>query len=187
MAVSLSELWLAILLAGFLCWLASALVHMVIKYHNADYKPLSNEPEVSAVLGVNSPAPALYSLPYCSDVKEMGEESMQRKFDAGPIALISVMPNGMPPMGKLLSQQFLFFVFGALLIGYLASISNVAGAEFLEVFRQVFIASFLTYGWAQIPHSIWMGQPWSNCVRYLIDALIYTLVTALVFASLWPS
>ncbi len=187
MAVSLSELWLVILLAGFLCWLASALVHMVIKYHNADYKPLSNEAEVSAALGANSPEPALYTMPYCVDMKEMGEESMQRKFDAGPVAMISVMPNGMPPMGKLLSQQILFFVFGALLIGYLASISNVAGAEFMAVFRQVFIASFLTYGWAQIPQSIWMGQPWPNCIRYLIDALIYAVVTALVFASFWPS
>lgn len=187
MAVSLSELWLAILLAGFLCWLASALVHMVIKYHNADYKSLLNESEVSAALGANSPEPALYTMPYCSDMKEMGEESMQRKFDAGPVAMITVMPNGMPPMGKLLFQQILFFVSGALLIGYLASISSVAGAEFITVFRHVFVASFLTYGWAQIPHSIWMGQPWPNCIRYLIDALIYALVTALVFAGLWPS
>ena len=171
MSVSVSELWLAILLAGLLSWVASALIHMLIKYHNADYKELSNEKAVSSALADKSPAPALYTLPYCSDMKAMGEEPMQKKFKDGPVAMITIMPNGMPPMGKLLSQQILFFVFGSFLIGYLASISIAANTDFMTVFRQVFIVSFLTYGWAQIPYSIWMGQPWSNCIRYLIDAL----------------
>lgn len=187
MSVSISELWLAILIAGILCWVASALIHMLIKYHNADYKELPNEGDVSAVLKASSAAPALYTMPYCADMKAMGEEAMQKKFNDGPVAMVTIMPNGMPPMGKLLFQQILFFLFGALLIGYLSSISIVAGAEYMVVFRHVFVASFLCYGWAQIPYSIWMGQPWSNCIRYLIDALIYAVFTAGTFAWLWPS
>jgi hypothetical protein len=85
-------------------------------------------------------------------------------------------------MGKLLSQQILFFMFASFLIGYLASISIAANVDYMMVFRQVFIASFLTYGWAQIPYSIWMGEPRSNCVH----ALIYAVVTASTFALLWP-
>jgi hypothetical protein len=187
MPISVSELWLAILVAGLLCWVASALIHMLIKYHNADYKELANEEAVSSVLADKSPTPALYTLPYCTDMKVMGEESMHKKFSDGPVAMITIMPNGMPPMGKLLSQQILFFIFGSFLIGYLASISIAGNADFMMVFRQVFIASFLTYGWAQIPYSIWMGQPWSNCVRYLLDALIYAAVTAGTFSILWPN
>jgi len=187
MPVSIAELWLVILLAGVLCWVASALIHMLIKYHNADYKELSNEQEVSAALGAQSPAPALYTLPYCSDMKAMGDADMQKKFNDGPVAMIAVMPNGMPPMGKLLLQQILFFVFGSLLIGYLMTLSITSGADYMLVFRQVFVAAFLTYGWAQIPYSIWMGQPWSNCIRYIIDAVIYASVTAGVFAWLWPN
>jgi hypothetical protein len=187
MSVLVSELWLAILLAGLLCWVASALIHMLVKYHNADYKELSNEEAVSSALADKSPVPALYTLPYCSDMQAMSEEPMQKNFNNGPVAMITIMPNGMPSMGKLLLQQILFFIFGALLIGYLATISIKANTEFIMVFRQVFIASFLTYGWAQIPYSIWMGQPWSNCVRYMIDALIYAAVTAGTFAFLWPN
>lgn len=187
MSVSVSDLWLTILIAGLLCWVASALIHMLIKYHNGDYKGLENEEAVSAALAEKYPTPALYTLPYCSDMKAMGEEHMQKKFKAGPVAMITIMPNGMPPMGKLLAQQILFFIFGSLLIGYLATLSIVVNAEFMTVFRQVFVAAFLTYGWAQIPYSIWMGQPWSNCMRYLIDALIYAAVTATTFALLWPS
>lgn len=187
MSISVSELWLAILLAGLLCWIASALIHMLFKYHNADYKALSNEDAVSSALADKTHEPALYTLPYCSDMKAMGEEHMQKKFNDGPVAMITIMPNGMPPMGKLLSQQILFFVFGSWLIGYLATISITGNPEYMTVFRQVFVASFLTYGWAQIPLSIWMGQPWSNCVRYLLDALIYAAVTAGTFSFLWPN
>ena len=110
MSVSLVDLWLAVLLAGVLCWVASALIHMLIKYHNADYKKLPNENAVAKVLGEQSPEPALYTLPHCIDMKEMGDESMQQKFNDGPVAMISVLPNGMPPMGKLLGQQILFFI-----------------------------------------------------------------------------
>lgn len=186
-SVSVSELWLAILLAGFFCWIASSLIHMLIKYHNADYKALTNEDAVTVALAAASPAPALYTIPYCSDMKAMGEETMQKKFNAGPVAMISVMPNGMPAMGKLLLQQILFFLVGSFLIAYLASLSMVSSADYMTVFRQVFIAAFLTYGWAQIPYSIWMGQPWSNCARYLIDAVIYAGVTAGTLAWMWPA
>lgn len=186
MSVAITDLWMAILLAGILCWVASSLIHMLIKYHNADYKGLKNEDDVAAVLRASSAVPALYTLPYCTDMKAMGEDPMQAKFAAGPVAIITIMPNGMPAMGKLLVQQVLFFLVGATLIAYLASMSIVSGAGYMVVFQHVFVASFLTFGWAQIPFSIWMGQPWSNCLRYLIDALIYAVATAGTFAWLWP-
>lgn len=186
MSVSVSELWLAILLAGVLCWVASALIHMLIKYHNADYKELPNEGEVSAALRAQSPTPGLYTVPHCSDMKAMGDESIQKKFNDGPVAMIAVMPNGLPKMGKLLSQQILFFIIGSFLIGYLVTLTVTGNTDYMTVFRQVFVAAFLTYGWAQVPQSIWMGQPWSNSIRYLVDALIYAGVTAGTFAWLWP-
>ena len=186
MSVSISELWLVVLLAGVFCWVASALIHMLIKYHNADYQELANEDEVSAALRASSPAPGLYSMPFCIDMNAMGEEAMQNKFAKGPVVMISVFPNGMPQMGKLLGQQVLFFIIGSALVAYLASLALLAGADNMTVFRHVFVASFLAYGWGQIPHSIWMGQPWSNCVRYLMDSVIYAVVTAATFAWLWP-
>ncbi|WP_299074482.1 hypothetical protein [uncultured Paraglaciecola sp.] len=187
MSVSVSDLWLAILVTGLLSWVASAFIHMLFKYHNADYKGLSNEQGVSIALAETSPSPGLYTLPYCSDMQAMAEEAMQKKFTEGPVAMVTIMPNGMPNMGKLLSQQIVFFITGSFLIGYLASISIVQSADHIMVFRQVFVAGFLTYGWAQIPISIWMGQPWANCLRYLLDALIYAAVAGAIFALLWPS
>lgn len=186
MAVSIIQLWSAVLLAGALCWVVSSLVHMLFKYHQSDYTPLDNEPEVSIALRASSPKPALYTMPYCHEMKDMNDEAMQKKFQEGPVAMISVLPNGMPPMGKLLGQQIVFFLLGSLLIAYLATLSLMSGAAYLTVFWQVFVAAFLAYGWAQIPYSIWMGQPWSNCFRYLLDAVLYASVTAGAFAWLWP-
>jgi len=42
-SVSLLQLWMPILLGTVLAWVASALIHMVVKYHNADYLPVPNE------------------------------------------------------------------------------------------------------------------------------------------------
>ena len=42
MSISLLDLWMPILLGTFFAWIASALIHMVVKYHNSDYKKLSH-------------------------------------------------------------------------------------------------------------------------------------------------
>ncbi|MRX28735.1 hypothetical protein [Kangiella sp. HZ709] len=186
MSVSILDLWLAILLAGFFCWIVSALIHMFIKYHNADYKKLANEDAVSDVIRQGSPAPGLYHLPHCNDMNEMAKPEMQERFKKGPIAMISVFPNGLPPMGKLLMQQLLFFIFSSMLIGYVASLAFPVGADYMQVFRLVMAVAFIAYGVGNIPYSVWYGHPWSNCMRFLIDAAIYASVTAGTFAWLWP-
>ena len=63
MTVLISQLWLAILVTGILCWLASSLIHMLLKYHNADYSQLANEAEVSAALGAKRPHPRFTTCP----------------------------------------------------------------------------------------------------------------------------
>lgn len=187
MSVSLMQLWLPILLGGVFCWIASAIFHMVIKHHNADYKRINNEDQVSEAIRAGNLAPGLYSMPHCKDMKDMGDEVMQNKFNQGPVAMLSVFNNGMPPMGKLLGQQILFFILGCLLIAYAATLTLAAGSDYMAVFRVVMIISFLAFGWGLIPFSIWMGQPWSNCIRYLIDAVIYAAIVAGTFAWLWPA
>ncbi|TDR23465.1 hypothetical protein [Marinicella litoralis] len=187
MSVSLMQLWLPILLGGLFCWIASAIFHMVIKHHNADYKPISNEEQVSDAIHAGDPKPGLYTMPYCVDMKDMGDETVQKKFTAGPVVMLAVFENGLPPMGKLLGQQLLYFIIGCLLIAYASTLALTAGADFMSVFRVVMVTSFLAFGWGLIPFSIWMGHPWSNCIRFLIDALIYGAIVAATFAWLWPA
>lgn len=107
MSVSMLQLWLALLLNGVFAWLASNLIHMLLKYHNHDYHQLENESDVSTALGNSQPAPGIYTLPHCTNMKEMADPAVQKKWNDGPVAMISVLPNGLPPIGKLLTLQFI--------------------------------------------------------------------------------
>jgi hypothetical protein len=187
MGVSLIGLWMPILLGSLLAWIASALIHMLLKYHNSDYRPLSNEDEVAAALRQGSPQPGLHSIPFCTDMSKMGEPEMQAKFTQGPVAFVTVFPSGMPNMGKLVGQQMLYFIAGSVLIAWCATLALAPGVPYMKVFCFVAPVAFLAFGWAVVPFSIWYGHRWTTTAKYLLDALIYALVVAGSFAWLWPS
>jgi hypothetical protein len=53
--VSLGELWLPILVSAVLLHVVSAIIHMVLKYHNRDYTGLPNEDAVRAAIRAGNP------------------------------------------------------------------------------------------------------------------------------------
>lgn len=184
--VGLGDLWLPILVASVLVFAVSAIIHMVLKYHNSDYKPLSNEDAVRAAIRAGNPAPAQYVIPYCSDMKDMEKPEMQKKYAEGPVAVMNLMRSGKPNMPTYLTQWFLFLLAGSLFIGYIASHSLAREATYLQVFRIVGAVGFLLYGMGQMPESIWMGRPWKITWKNVLDGLVYGLVTAGTFGWLWP-
>jgi hypothetical protein len=54
------------------------------------------------------------------------------------------------------------------------------------VLRITGTVAFVAYGFGYIQDSIWKAIPWSNSLRGIVDALIFGLVTGLVFRQLWP-
>ena len=46
--VSIISLWLPILLSAVAVFIASSVIHMVLKYHNSDFKKIPAEDEVMA-------------------------------------------------------------------------------------------------------------------------------------------
>jgi len=186
-SVSLLQLWMPILLGTVLAWVASALIHMVVRYHNADYQTVPNEDEVMAAIRNGQPKPGIHTMPYCAAMSDMNKPEIQEKFKRGPVAILTVLPTGLPKMGTLMPLQIGFFLVGCILIAYCATQALAPGAEYLAVFRFVSSVGFLAFGWAQIPMSIWYGHPWPNTIRYLVDALLYGLVVGAAFAWLWPA
>ena len=77
--VTLAQLWAPILLSAFLVFIGSSLVHMVLKWHNSDYRKLSNEDEVRAAIRKGNPPPGQYIMPYCTDPKEQAKPENQQK------------------------------------------------------------------------------------------------------------
>ena len=184
--VSLGSLLLPILVSAVLVFIVSAIIHMVLKYHNKDYTSLPNEDAVRAAIRAGNPKPAQYIVPYCSDMKDMEKPEMKQKYVEGPIAVINLMPSGAPKMGKSLTQWFIFILIVSFFIAYVAAHTIQQGAEYLQVFRVVGAVGFLAYSAGQFPESIWMGKPWAVSIKNAIDGLVYGCVTAGTFGWLWP-
>lgn len=184
--VSLGALWLPILVSAVLVFIASSIIHMVLKYHNRDYTRLPNEDAVRAAIRTGSPAPAQYIFPYHPDPREMEKPEVKQKFIEGPVGVLNLMRPRAPTMAPNLTQWFFFILLVSLFVGYVAAHAIPRGAEYLHVFRIVGATGFLAYGAGQIPSAIWMGKPWSVAWKDLLDGLVYGLVTAGTFGWLWP-
>ena len=186
MPIEFTQLLLPALVSAVLVFIASSLIHMVVKWHAGEYRTLPNEDEVRAAIRKSSPGPGKYVMPFCKDSKEMGSPEMERKYAEGPNVVMYVRENGAVKLGPFLGKWFAYSLVVSLLAGYLARASVPAGAEYLHVFQIVGAASWLAYAWAIPADSIWVGKPWSSTFVYMIDGLIYAALTAGSFAWLWP-
>jgi hypothetical protein len=185
--VSPEQLWLAIIAAAVFVFVASSIVHMAIKWHNADYHGLSNEEAVRAAVRAGNPVPGQYIIPYCKEQSEMKSEAMQQKFREGPVGYLVLRPNGAWSMGPMLGMWFALNVFVALISGYIAAhaiaVPNPSG---LSIARYVSAVTFMAYGVGALSGAIWWGKTWRSAFFELLDAAIYACVTAAAFAWLWP-
>ncbi len=184
--MSLGALWLPIVLSAVLVFVLSSIIHMVLKYHNRDYRKLPNEDAVRAALRAGNPEPRQYVIPYCAEMKEMESPEMRQKFIDGPVGVLSLRRPGPPTMGPMLLQWFVYTLVVSLFVGYVAAHAVPPGASYLDVFRIVGTVGFLAYAAGQVPAAIWMGKPWVVAGKEVFDGLLYGLVTAGAFGWLWP-
>jgi len=119
-------------------------------------------------------------------MKDMASPEMQQKFQEGPVGLVVLRSPGKPNMGKSLGQWFVLNLLIALLCGHLAAGSVAAGASLHHVFHLVGLVSFLAHGGGSIQSGIWMGMPWRAVAKDLLDALIFGVLSGVVFMWLWP-
>jgi hypothetical protein len=185
--MSFGTLWLPVVVAAVAVFVASSIVHMVLKYHKADYKPLPNEDAVRDSLARGALAPGIYITPHCADMKQMNEPAMREKYEKGPVALVTVMPSGAPVLGKHLALWFGFTLLASFVAAYVARHTLAPGAQGLVVMRVTGTVAFAAYGLGALTSWIWKGQPWANTARELADGAIYAVVTGACFLLLWPS
>jgi hypothetical protein len=183
--VSLSALWLPIVLSAVIVFVASSIMHMVLPYHRSDYQQLPEEEKVLGALRGVGLKRGLYHFPHCT-VKEMKSPAMVEKFKQGPVGLLTVFPSGPVNLPKYLVQWFVFCLVIGFFVAYLTGRTVTEGAAYLKVFRVAGTAAFLGYGLGNLSNSIWRGQPWSNTIKEVFDGLIYGLLTAGTFGWLWP-
>ena len=183
--VPLAALWLPILLSAVIVFVASSIMHMLLPYHQGDYRKLPDEDKVRAALRSAGLTQGLYIFPHTTH-KEMKSPAMAEKYKEGPVGFMSIAPNGPPAMPKFLGLWFAYSLLVSFFVAYLSGHTVAPGAHYLAVFRVVGTAAFLAYGLAHFSNGIWRGVPWSMVAKDVFDGLIYALLTAGTFGWLWP-
>lgn len=183
----IGSLWLPVIVSAVAVFVVSSILHMLLKYHNADFRQLPGEDAFREALGKANPSPGTYMTPYCSSHDQLKEPAVKEKFEKGPVAILTVYPKGMPMLPKHLLLWFLFSALVSFVTAYVARHTLHPGEDGMLVLRITGTVAFVGYGLTHITNSIWHGQPWSNTARALLDGLIYGLVTGFVFRLLWPA
>jgi hypothetical protein len=184
--ISITALWLPILLSAAIVFVVSSLIHTVFRYHANDLRKLPDEDSLAnALRQLNIPA-GEYILPRPASPKEMKSPEFQEKIKKGPGALLTIWPGGRPSMVVNLIQWFLYAVLVSIFAAYVAGRALHPGATYLSVFRFAGVTAFCCYAVAGWQDSIWFKRAWSTSLKNTFDGLVYALLTAGVFGWLWP-
>lgn len=185
--VGITALWLPILVAAVLVFVASSAIHMFMPYHRTDFGKLPGEDAFMETLRELGVPGGDYAVPYAADPDVLKSEAYREKARKGPVAFMTVLPPGDPfAMGTQLVQWFLYAVVVGVFAAYVAGRALGPGAEYLAVFRFAGVTAFAGYALAHAQRSIWYHQKWSTTVKNAFDGLVYGLLTAGVFGWLWP-
>lgn len=183
----LTELWLPILLSAVFVFIASSVIHMATPMHKGDLKKLKNEDAVLESMRAHGIEPGDYMFPRACSMKDMSSPEMMEKVKRGPVGWLTVLPPGGINMGKSLAWWFLYTLMIGTVVAYLGWHALGAGASYLSVFRIIGTAAVLAYGLGgHITESIWKGVCWGTTIKFVIDGVIYGLITAGTFGWLWP-
>jgi hypothetical protein len=184
--ISLLSLWLPILLSAVIVFLASSVIHMTPLWHKSDFPKVPREAELLNALRPFAIPPGDYFIPRAAGMQEMRSPEFKEKMKQGPVALLTVMPNGPISMGRPLAQWFVFLIVVGIFVAYIASRTLPAGTPYMRVFQIVGATAFIAYSLALCELSIWYRRSWGLTLKACFDGLIYGLLTAGTFGWLWP-
>ena len=176
------ELWLPILLVGLATHIASTIAWTVLPHHKPEWNKLPAEDPLLDFLDQHQVKANQYLFPYAHDNKEMATPEYKEKMETRCRGMLVLWPTP-PNMGKAIGLTLAFFFVAAFVIGYLASRAIELGARFMDVFQIVFVAGLLCHCAGPFPGVFWFRKYFAMEV---LDGAVYALITALIFAALWP-
>jgi hypothetical protein len=185
--ISITQLWLPILLSAVAIFAVSSLIHMVLPWHKSDYRKLPQEDQVLAALRPFSIPPADYLAPRPDNMQDMGSDAFRQKVTLGPRLVMTVMPSGSFGMARNLVGWFIYTLLIAAIVGGLCCLVFPAGADGHNVFHVALIAGALAYAGGLWQMSIWYHRSIATTVRSTIDGIIYAAIIAGLLAYFWPS
>jgi hypothetical protein len=184
--VTVTSLAIPILLSAVFVFVASSVIHMVLKYHQNDFSKVPDEDGTLEALRRLKVAPGDYCVPYAGSMDAMKSPAFVDKMAKGPIVTMTVSAGGSINMGTNLIQWFLYSVVISFFAAYVTGRVLTAQAHYLEVFRVAGTVAFMGYAMALPQFSIWYKRSWKTTLLSMMDGLLYSLLTAGTFGWLWP-
>jgi hypothetical protein len=181
------SLLVPIVLSALAVFILSSIIHMAMPWHKNDYPGLPDEDGVMKVLRPFNIPPGDYMVPRPRSRADMKSPEFLEKHALGPVIIMTVIPNGPWNMGKLMGTWFLYCLLISAISGFMASHVAGPGANDHRIFHFVGFTAFLCYTMGAWPLSIWYHRKWLTTIKGAFDALIYGVVTGLIFVFLWPT
>jgi hypothetical protein len=183
----IADLWMPILVATVLVFVASAIIHMGPFWHRSEFPPLADQDRILDALRPFGLRPGEYMLPKPKEMKDCNTPEFVEKLKRGPVLIATVIPSGPMSMSKPLVQWFVHVLVVSVLAAYLANATLPADAPYLAVFRVTGTAAFLAYALGLWQQSIWYHRPWPTTIKHTLDGLIYGCLTGGAFGWLWQA
>ena len=184
--VSLMSLWLPILLSAVIVFIVSAIIHMLLGYHNSDFAKIPDEDGVMAALGKIGVPPGDYVFPHAGSAKAMKSPDFIAKMTKGPVGVLTVIRSGPPSMTRSLTLWFIYCVVVGIFAAYIAGRALGPGADYLSAFRFAGCTAFVGHSLALWHNTIWYGRSSRSTLKSTFDGLVYGLLTGGTFGWLWP-
>jgi len=162
-------LWIPIVLATVLMFVASAVVWMVLPHHKKDWAALPNEAAAASAL---SGTPS-------------GQYVVPKNHMASDWAAFVLVRSARSSMGKNMTLHFLNQLLISAMTAYIIFYSLPYEAGYLQVFRVAGSALLLGYIGALLNRSIFWGWTWRSTLMEVVDGIIYSLLGAGVFGWWW--
>ncbi len=182
----LSSLLVPILLSAVFVFIASSIIHMASSWHKSDYPRVPNEDRAREALRALAIPPGDYMIPRPSSRADLRSPEFAAKIHAGPVMILTVMPNGPMPMLRNMGLWILYCAAVSVFAAYIAGRALTPGAEYLEVFRFAGATAFIGYAVALWQMSIWYRRSWTTTLKATVDGFIYACLTAGTMGWLWP-
>ncbi len=180
----LLALWLPILISSVAVFVVSAIIWMALGYHNKDIQTMPEEGAFHDAIKPLNIKPGLYMFPGCHGV-DLKSEPYLTRWKEGPWGIITV--GNQPKFAMNLLKTFLSYLVISTFVAYITQLSISPGGDYLEVFRVAGTAAVLGHCFGGLANDFFLGKPTRFIITGFIDGVIFSLVTAGIFASMWPN
>ena len=84
------SLWMQVLIAAVVTFVASALLWTVIPLHRSEFKPLPNEDAVRKVLHAQGVTQGQWRIPFSDNRADWNTPEFMKRFETGPVGIIQL-------------------------------------------------------------------------------------------------